>query len=302
MNSSKEPISDKDFFKYNTIEEFREKLNELKQIDFANKSFEEIGDVFYSYVSVIPTLIYNFDTDRFNDFLAYRVRMNIGEAEDLGLLSTYSYPNGIFCNTNGRANISQKSVFYASNSALTAIIECKPKINDLGYLGIWKGNTSRKIKAALLLPRNLTSNNEWYLMAQNAHQFMEQHFEKIEMNKESFVHELLRFICDLYLTEKEPYHLTSFISHELLYHSSDWRDLIIYPSFANKAFTCNLAFHPNTIDSCLSFIKVIRFKILDINNDNFKIGTGRVGELIDNKIIWRGIKEEETDFANLSII
>lgn len=302
MYSNNEPLNDQDFFAYNTIEDFKRKLEELKQLDFTNKSFEEIGNIFYSYVSVIPTLIFNFDSDTFNKLLFYRVRMNISENEDIGLTSTYSYPNGYFCKTNGRANIQARSVFYASNSALTAIFECKPKINDIGYLSIWKGNAFRRIKAALILPKNLNTKNDWYFMAQNAHHFIKEFYEKIEIKKDSFAHELLNFICNLFLSEKEPYPLTSFISHELLYRSSDWRDMIVYPSFANKAFTCNLAFHPNTVDSCLSFVKVIRFKIIDAKNNSFVVGTGQVGELKDNKIVWRDAEENEHDFQNLTII
>jgi len=82
-----------------------------------------------------------------------------------------------------------------------------------------------------------------------------------------------------------------------LIYGTVWKDFIIYPSFANKAFTSNFAIHPNVLDKYLKFIKVISVYLLKINNAEFSLSTGRVGEIIQNNIEWRTATKDELDFS-----
>lgn len=297
VTSTNELITEKDFFEYSNIETFRAKLQELRNIDFANADKKQIGETIFSYLTVIPSLIGKYTPDKFNQFKFYRVRLNINEGnEDLSLVRIYSYPLPQFCKENGRANLKNRSVFYSTNSALTAIIESKPKVGDIGYLSIWNGNTDREMKAGVLLPRNLSTENEWYILAKDIYAFADQHLEKVALQKSNFFHEALNFISNLFLDEKTPYPITSWVSNELIYGTA-WKDFIIYPSFANKAFTSNFAIHPNVADRYLKFEKVIRFKVLEMNNDIFSLSTGRVGEIIQNNIEWRTATKDELDFS-----
>jgi hypothetical protein len=290
-------ITDKDFFKYPNIESFKEKLAELKTIDFNNTDNKEIEETIFSYLTVVPSLVGKYVQDQFNQFKFYRVRLNVNDqTEDLKLIRTYSYPLPQFCKENGRANLKNKSVFYSTNSALTAIIESKPKVGDIGYLSVWEGNTDREMKAGVLLPKNLNAENEWYLLAKDIYSFVDKNIEKVAMQKSNFFHEALNFIADLFLNEHPPYPITSCISNGLIYGSA-WKDFIIYPSFANKAFTSNFAIHPNVADKYLRFIKVIRFKVIEINDERFLLSTGRVGEIVQNNIEWRTATKEEIDFS-----
>jgi len=292
-----EIVTDKDFFQYSNIEDFKIKLEELKNTDFSGFNKKRIGETIFSFLTVIPSLIGKYAPEKFNQFKFYRVRLNINEdCEDLRLVRTYSYPLPQFCKENGRANFQNKSVFYATNSALTAIIESKPKVGDIGYLSIWDGGTDREMKSGILLPRNLNTENEWYILAKEAYAFAEKHYDKVAMQKSNFFHEALNFISSLFLIEKAPYSITSWISNELIYGTA-WKDFIIYPSFANKAFTSNFAIHPNVADKYLKFVKVIRFKVLELGGDKFSLSTGRVGELIQNNIAWRTATKEELDFS-----
>lgn len=297
MTGTNEVIKDQDFFEYPNIGAFKAKLEELRNIDFSNTEQKQIGETIFKYLTVIPSLIGKYSPDKFNQFKFYRVRLNINrENEDLNLIQTYSYPLPLFCKENGRANLKNKSVFYSTNSALTAIMESKPKAGDIGYLSIWDGRTDREMKAGVLLPRNLNEQNEWYVLAKDIYAFTDKHFEKVAMQKSNFFHEALNFISSLFLTEKAPYPITSWISTELIYGSA-WKDFIIYPSFVNKAFTSNLAIHPNVVDNYLKFVKVIRFKVLEISDERFLFSTGRVGEIIKNNIEWRTAINEELDFS-----
>ncbi len=299
VTSTDEIITDKDFYEYETIEALRTKLKELKEIDLKKADKKQIGETLFSYLPVIPSLIAKYSKDKFNSFKFYRVRLNIDGKkghEDLNLIRTYSYPLPQFCKSNGRANLKFKSIFYSSNSALTAIIESKPKVVDIGYLSLWEGCTDREMKAGILLPRNLNIQNEWYLLAQDIHAHANEHFNKVVIEKSSFFHEALSFISQLFLDEKEPYPLTSWISNELIYGTA-WRDFITYPSYVNKAFTSNIALHPNVADKYLKFVKVIRFKVLEINKNKFSVSTGYVGENIQNNMRWRNATKEELDFS-----
>jgi hypothetical protein len=297
VTDTNEIITDKDFFEYPTIEAFRAKLEELRNIDFTNTDKKTIGETIFSYLTVVPSLIGKYAPEKFNQFKFYRVRLNVNdETEDLNLIRTYSYPSPQLCKENGRANLQYKSVFYSTNSALTAIIESKPKVGDIGYLNFWEGSPDREMKSGVLLPRDLNTENEWYVLAKDIYAFVDKHFDKVGLHKSNYFHEALNFISKLFLTEKPPYPITSWISTELLYGSA-WKDFIIYPSFANKAFTSNFAIHPNVADKYLKFVKVIRFKVLSINEDRFSVSTGRVGEMMQNNIEWRAVTKDELDFS-----
>lgn len=297
MTTTNEIITDKDFYEYSSLDDFKKKLQELKSLDFSGLDKKQIGEAIFKYLSVIPSLIGKYAPEKFNSFKFYRVRLNVNtDIEDLNLVQTYSYPLPQFCKENGRANIKYKSVFYSTNCALTAIMESKPKVGDIGYLSFWQGITDREMKSGVLLPRQLDKGNEWYVLAEDIYLFANKNIDKVAMQKANFFHEALDFIADLYLTEKQPYPITSWISNELLYGTA-WKDFIIYPSFANKAFSSNFAIHPNVVDRYLKFEKVIRFKLLEINGDMFSVSTGRVGEMKQNNIEWRTATQEEIDFS-----
>ena len=128
-------VTDKDFYEYPTIEVFKQKLQELRNMDFSEADKNKIGETLFSYLPVIPSLITKHSAEQFSTFNFYRVRLNVKEPEeDINLVSTFSYPMPQFCKTNGRANLKYKSVFYSTNSAFTAIMESRPKVDEIGYL------------------------------------------------------------------------------------------------------------------------------------------------------------------------
>lgn len=292
-----ELIFPNDYSQYSNIDEYKLKLQHLKNQNFTNATKEELNKALFDNLFLIPSLVGTYNQEKFNNFNFYRVRLNIDtNLEDLNLIKTYSYPLPQFCSKNGRANLKNKSVFYCSNSSLTSILESKPKVGDIGYLSLWKGNTNRQMKSGVLLPQSLTTENEWYVLAKDIYSYAEEEIKKQATSNWEYCYEGLKFIADLFINEKEPYPITSWISNELLYGSA-WKDFIIYPSFVSKTNTTNIAFHPNVADSHLHFEKVIRFKILNINDDKFSLSTGRVGELHQNNIKWRTATEEELDFS-----
>ena len=294
MTFEKDELLEEDFSEYTSIEEYKTKLQELKNIDLANSTLEEIEQCFEKYIKIIPSLTAFFSIENFNTFQFYRVRLNIdSDSEALNLIRTYSYPLPQFCKQNGRANLKNKSVFYCTNSPITAILESRPKVGDIGYLSIWEAKTNRMMKGGILLPKDLKNSNLWQPLTIDIHKNTFENYSK--ERKAEFYLETIDFVANLFLTEKEPYPFTSLASNELIY-GEKWKDFIVYPSFLHDGHSSNMAIHPNIVDTFLKFKKVIRFKLLDIQNDKHTYSTGRVGEIVNTDIKWRYANDGELDF------
>lgn len=271
-------------------------LNKLKNYNFKNLSEREIYDVFYDYARILPTNIGWFSPEKFNRHKFYRVRMNIDrETEDVSLAQTYSFPPPNCCSENGRANLKGRSVFYCSNDPRGAVIESKPKAGDEGYLSVWNGIATRRIKIGQLLPYDLPKDNYWSLMAKDCFDYFNEGLPKDAKHKFDLFIKLYKFVSEIFNTEHKPYHLSSMISEELLYGQL-WRDFLIYPSKLSDNKLCNMAFHPNSVNENLRFEKVIQFKVVSIENDKMEYQLGKkVGVINNNQMAWRNRTMEETE-------
>lgn len=290
-----EKIYPEDLKLFPDLEKFINDLEILDNYDFNNLNEKEIYDIYYDYARVLPTNIGWFKPEKFNSLKFYRVRLNIDpNKEDITLAQTYSYPPPKFCFENGRANLKGKSVFYCSNEAKVAVLECKPKEGDEGFLTEWKGTAKRPIKIGQLLPFDLPDENVWNLMAKDSYEFLKTDLP--ENAKDKFKHflTLYRFIAHKFITEKKPYSLTSMISWELLYGQL-WRDFILYPSVQLEGTSCNMAFHPNSVNENLQFNKLIKFKVVGFENESPIFNLGKVGIIDNTKMIWRDRTDEETN-------
>jgi len=276
------------------LQSYLRDLQSLSNYDFTGLSKEQIYNIYYDFARTIPASYSSMEPSVFNSIDFYRVRLNIDRSkEDITLAQTYSFPPPVFCTENGRANVEGKSVFYCSHNLKTAIREVKPKIGDEVFLSVWKGRASRKLKIGQCLPPKLPKSNGWGEMAENSFNTLIRVTKSEE--KRDQLEELYKFIANKFRTEKNPYHLTSMISWELLYGQL-WRDFIIYPSVLDEGLSCNMAFHPNSVSENLKFEKLIKFKIVDYINDQivFNLGT-KVGYLENTKMKWRDRSKEETN-------
>jgi len=293
-------IVDSDYDSLPTFAVFKEQLEKLKQIHLENPSIEEIQNTYYSIMPFLPRMLsrIHFNENRHLPF--YIVRLNIDpDKEDIGLIRTYSYPSVNFCTDNGRANRHGKTVFYCSNKAFAAVFESKPKVGDTGYLSVWENNITKPLNAAVYLPKHFDNPNEWQQVANSAHLFAESYFK--ENGRDKFEHFLAMndFMADRFLREHYPYALSSFVSNEALF-GPNAKDLVLYPSVASNSHYCNFAIHPNVVDRYLTFQKVIRFKVITFDSElRFQYSTGKIGEIINNNIIWRNANLGEVDFNEL---
>lgn len=280
-------------------EEFIEGLEKLDTFDFSKSSRNEIYNKFYDYAYSLVTNFGYLNPENFNKRKFYRVRLNIDrKKEDLSLIQTYSYPPPVFCDENGRANLSGKSVFYCSNEPTPALFECKAKIGDEGFLSVWNGNTSRKIKVGHYLPSNLRPDNTWSKMAIESFEDLQNHIPEKLKHKLKHIEALKDFLAKKFISEKEPYHLTAMLCWELFYGQL-WTDLIIYSSVVTNSRFCNMAIHPNSVNENLRFEKVIIFKVIDIKNGIpiFNLRT-EVGHWNNAKIEWKQLTESEMELFN----
>jgi len=252
-------------------------------------------------MDLMPAVTARYTPEKFNSFQFYRVRNYVNtDDEDLSLIQTYSYPLPNFCREHGRANLKNMSVFYCSNHALTALVESRPKVGEVGYLSIWQGHTTEEMSAGVLLPRDLRKENEWHELTEDLYAHVDKNLDNTLKEKSAFFQEKLKFIARLFLTEESPYPITSLIAWELLYGKSR-KDFIIYPSFKNDSYSSNMAIHPNVVANYMKLKKVIRFKVRSVNGQNYTISTGRVGELVRNSIEWRDAQKEEVGFSTFPI-
>ena len=297
--SEKDKILPEDLKQFPEFSTYISELNILKNYDFENHTVREIYDIFYDYARILPANIGWFSPEKFNSHRFYRVRKNIDrENEDISIAQTYSFPPSNYCLENGRANLKGRTVFYCSDNPIGAIIESKLKAGDEGYLTIWRGVATRRIKIGQLLPYDLPKENFWSLMAKDCFDYFHKDLPNETKNKFKHFVELYKFIAEKFNTEHKPYHLSSMISEELLYGQL-WRDFLIYPSKLSDNKLCNMAFHPNSVNENLRFEKVIEFKVENFENDilEYKLGK-KVGVIENNQIIWRKRTLEETKLFN----
>ena len=292
---TEEPFLQSDFKDHSDISFIKQNIKTLLEVDFSSLSPRQRKEVLFKHLECLPVKVTYLDPESFNDKIFYRTRLNISESEDRNLIRTYSYPPASFCRENGRANLKGKSVFYCSNSALSTIVEAKPKVGDQGSLSIWKGNSERTLKCGIFFGSELPNINPWQNVARDFHQEQVRHGLRNPSLKNDISLEILKFIEERFKHESPDYPLTSIIADEMIF-GSRWKHFIVYPSVKDIGHSCNYAFHPNIADLYLKFVKVIRFKIFEIDGEEYQIGIGRVGEVINSAIEWREPNDVEKNF------
>lgn len=277
---------------------YKSDLESLDNFEFENLSAKEIYHKVYNVIRILPLNHGFLNPERFNKLKFYRARLNINtQKEDISLISTYSFPPLAACSENGRANLAGTSVFYCSDDLRSSIMECKPKLNEVGFLSFWKGVAEKPIKFGIFLPPDLPEQNNWNLMAKESFEEYVKYFKERNLNYEKQFLTLSKFINHKFKNEKKPYYLTSMISNEMLYNN-EHKDFFVYPSTLAQSKLCNMVFHPNSVLENLKFEKVIKFKVSRIENGAIHFNLGKVGHLEGTKMIWKDHTEVETKMFN----
>lgn len=278
-------FSEEEINNFPSYEEYLLKLKEFGQEDLSNLSYREIEDKYYNLCIVLPTISMMTNSEKFNNINLFRARLQktIGDKEDIGLIQAHSYPPTSIVNNNGRANIKNRSVFYCSDHYIASILECNPDVGDIGYLGLWKPVTKRDMKFLLYISDDLNEQNIFFKIGKNAFQYYKEKKINDPLGKQLVA--LRKFIADKFISEVYPYSITSFIANESLYREFN-ADYIIYPSLKSFTYYNNYAFHPNSVNENLQLKKVLKFKILEKQQDRVVIGHMAVGTFENVCIKW----------------
>jgi len=290
-----EQFNDSDFDNLPEINLYREKLDKLKSLDLSSLSQKEIHRIVHEHTVFIPNFICLIPPKEFSSYKLYRARFKIDpEKENVYLHSTFSYPNNVFCRENGRANISRRNVFYCADSPLAALLESKPKKGDFGCISEWRPIINRKVSAAIFLNENLRDANKWNKDAKELHGYLRSITPKFQKEKAAHLDLLNEFMCDLFIEEKPPYSISSWISNSLLY-SNRGIDMILYPSSITNSYFTNIAIHPNFADKHLELEKVFQFTVNGISDNKMDYDIGLIGFPGTMNIEWRRPTDAEIE-------
>jgi len=274
------------------FETYKNDLEMLKNIDLSSSSDKEIEESFYKYARLSPHFVSKINQEEFNSNIFFRVRNLKFGVEDISLIRTFSYPNPGFCNFNGRANIAGKSVLYTSDYAIAAMIESKQKVDEIGFLSLWKPKVDRDVQFAIFLPKRIKGNNPWFDKAILLHDYLNNQTINLGKDKKSQLDLLVEFVCDQFIFEKPPYSITSWLSNKMLY-GYNGIDFILYPSVETDSHFCNIAFHPNFVEKYLEFDKAYEFRFEYRKGTKLEYSLGKIGKLDLTFIDWKSPTQEE---------
>lgn len=267
--------------------DLQERMAAIRLKDFTGRSPSVIYRYLREKLVYFPfetTFTRPYNIDRFP---VYRGRLNIDlHQENIFLARTFSYPNPVFCSSNGRANVAKFPVFYCSDNAGTAVAELRPKVGDTVFLSEWVIRCHRSTEQATMFPPTIETGNPWIKIATNLRRgrvsFYEEHFGKEVTDR---VDQIFSFFGDLFLNEGPPYAVTSSLAFNFLYKRLV--DYLIYPSFVTRAGSCNLAFHPNFVDEFFQIDRVFNLYVDKTDQDGAVVRVVGVAEYWKNILAWR---------------
>jgi RES domain len=167
------------------VDLFKSKLKHVSEEVKNLSDLKDISNLYDENILLLPTLHFNMPPKIVNIPKAYRVRYIADlEKNDINLVQTYSYPNPFFCSTNGRANVKKKPVFYCAFDQMTAIMEAKPKLNDIGYMSIWTISSDRDCHYTTFLSPSISTENRWNEAAINSFKQAAKASKQYGMDKE----------------------------------------------------------------------------------------------------------------------
>ncbi len=290
-------IVEQELDKIPSFSEFELNLKELFESDKSKLTQDELGKLYYEKAVVLPGVSRIQEQSILNRLHIFRARVLHPEEDDT-LINTFSYPHPTLCNKNGRANIANNPVFYGSARSLGAILETKPETGDEIYLSVWKVNCDREVQFTSFVSQDVKEDSLWFEHAQLINNFFTAESKKNRPSKEKQLKFLFESIQEIFVTEKENYPLSSWISNQILYCNNEI-DFIRYPSVYPHNYNCNMAFRPNFIDKYFVFDRVYKIKIKDYDKNNHSpigIHIKKVGEVKKVHIEWREACEEDSTF------
>jgi len=289
-----------------SLEVYKENLQKLKQLDFESLNFEEKRKAYFDAAILLPRMTgdtsHTIFKENENKYF-YRARLqshNNLNKEDTTLIQNFSFPPSQSCTKNGRANMKNTSVFYCSNSTPAAFNEIEVEVGSEGFLGVWEMQPNVNLEFNLLISNQLNKTNTWYNYIQEVSLQNQLLLRKEEGDLTKHLTELRNFINDIFMYEKAPYSISSFIANRYLYGNNNV-EFIVYPSAKSHHNYVNYAFHPNVVINSLKLSRVFMFRINNIDNNGISFTVKKVGYLEKSHIKWKSQDKSDEKFISHSI-
>ncbi len=286
-----------------SITDYSYSLNELVTIDKSDMSLEEIRTLYFDKAKWFINRQIQLLPNNFRPLVFFRVRAGIKTTEDLTRIKTFSYPDPKYCTSNGRANIKSQPVFYCSLDATTAVKESRFNTGEDYYLGVWSIDFNDVISCAPIIPFDLHENHPLKSLVIDENRVIHA-FTKEGLNNGEKLELLYNILSWQFISETDPYPLTSFLSDEILF-KQHIADCLYYPSYQFEQKNVNFAFRPDFVDKYFRLNKVYKYQIESFDGVNIRCGVFAYGIVENDKIIWNNINETEgkvfADFLKLKV-
>ena len=242
-----------------------------------------------------------------------RIVINKSVREDgvNGRLHTFEqikYPPESVLNKVGynRANLPNKSIFYAGYGKLNVGLEIKPQIGCLITESEWLQKQQSSINYLPIF-------HKWEIVIRNS-EFKEDwigyraFLEKLDKNVSVVVEELYDFIADVFIAEvnsenQVEYIMSALFSDLFLFDPKFNIDCIYYPGVQIGLISSNIAIKPEILESLFDITEVTE-KICTFSDDDFnkKILTYRTANAIDIQNCYGDITWANTSVSELSVL
>ncbi|WP_420316016.1 hypothetical protein [Ekhidna sp.] len=243
----------------------------------------------------------------------YRMVRNksiIGDEQSLTKKRHLSYPPEHIVQKIGRlnrANSSNFTVFYGSETIDTALNELKPSTGELVSVGYWEG-PPHELKAHVVF------NHHADLKFNDISKGARTAYSELVLNNPDFVSAFLanyfELVCREFSKEvknENEYVISSILAEDILNLEKNPKkkgaDLLVYPSVGNRFITSNLAIKPEVFRRDFNLVKVLEFEVgktyydqirsketQNLNHENISIVEPRnlrvTGQFHENDILW----------------
>jgi len=284
------------------IKDFKkQELLKPNQFDNLENYIDYVDSIFNIFFPILPSVIQYQNLLDFKGFNFYRVRES-SFIQNKEIVSEYSYPPFQIANA-GRCNFKNHPVFYCSNDLSTSILEV---IKDADFKGkvytvsIWSlKEIHQNFTIDYFLRNDLPKNNIYQKVVESYINNLNVYFDnKLSNSQISGIIELLRFLDNVFIQDKN-YELSAYLAHKKLYSKNELRcNMIMYPSKESNLEKVNLAISPNFVDQYMTIERLYKIEInyFDIENRFLNLNILEYGIMNNNKIEWRKIDSNDSDY------
>ncbi len=223
------------------------------------------------------------------------------------LICEYSYPIPKFTTKNGRANLINHPVFYASDHPVGAILEYVQTLENIETykdqefaISKWEIKNPGQYFFVPFFSSKITSHNIFYKLAEFTKEESEiigHHISDDEYNALKILND---YFAELFLSDNNRC-ISSYLAHKNIYEHPNGHYFIMYASKMTDYYSNNYAFHPNFVDTKMELKHIYRVKIHNIERSSYIYKAditmaSSFGVNLNGKIEWVDIENNLQNF------